>query len=508
MNDVTLHQLVDSLTNSRNESRAVGLFAQAEMAKINIAILRQLRQAGWRTYLYVIGEESVRSHQRYVDDGTLTGIVRANQFYDALKGPLPDARTIVERALEYERKTGCSFGSLWMARRELGLGYALGGINHMSSPASANADRLRALHAETEFLAFWEQEITSKGIVLMLGAPKAAAVMCRALGIQYRFLYATRYENFYYWACDEFLEYPSLKAAYDAVASEDDDFALTGQYLQDIESRKRFAGPTPYRRMMKLLFDLTKRRLYLRLKGYEVGNEYYVSDMFRYYWRYARLMRNFRTASLPKLSDLENLRFVYYPLQTEPEYSLTVASPEYFFQLEAIASISRDLPADTVLVVKETVYALGRRPADFYKTIQSLKNVVLMDIDEPGWRVASAASAVATITGTGGLEAAISGVPVILFGRHNGYDFLEHVFSVRCAEDLRPALLKALSPSFDRVAARRNGRRLAKALQCISFDMRGFNTVDLNSYDDAIVTQACRALLMSLPSESSNGTIL
>ena len=41
-----------------------------------------------------------------------------------------------------------------------------------------------------------------------------------------------------------------------------------------------------------------------------------------------------------------------------------------FLQLTAINVLARDLPADYIIVVKEHLSALGRRPKDFYKHYQ------------------------------------------------------------------------------------------------------------------------------------------
>ena len=67
--------------------------------------------------------------------------------------------------------------------------------------------------------------------------------------------------------------------------------------------------------------------------------------------------------------------FIFHCL-TEPEIALHgISSLTFFFQLSAINILSRDIPSNFRIVVKEPVLAIGRRPKQFYEQILSLKNV-------------------------------------------------------------------------------------------------------------------------------------
>ena len=100
---------------------------------------------------------------------------------------------------------------------------------------------------------------------------------------------------------------------------------------------------------------------------------YYTGEELRYFIRRWRDRRALTGTRLAKLSDMKGTRFVFYPLHTEPETALLQLSPEYFYQLSAIAALSRDLPAGVMLAVKETYEAIGRRPADFYGQIPRIQ---------------------------------------------------------------------------------------------------------------------------------------
>jgi hypothetical protein len=212
-------------------------------------------------------------------------------------------------------------------------------------------------------------------------------------------------------------------------------------------------------------------------------------------WRSNRFLTS---AKVSKLKDIAGKKFVFFPLHTEPESALQRTSPEYFFQLAAIASLARDLPADHLLVVKETYEIRGRRPDDFYDQIREFKNVVLLDMLELGLEVVKQSRAVATITGTAGMEAAVLGIPVVTFGRHNIYNFLPHVHVVRRDEELRPALRAALDDGLDRNRTALDGARFLAALKASSFDLGNLDLVAQNAIEPAAVEDSYRIFIDSL----------
>ena len=170
-------------------------------------------------------------------------------------------------------------------------------------------------------------------------------------------------------------------------------------------------------------------------------------------------------------------------------------SPEYFNQQAAIVSTARDLPAGAVLAVKENLWSLGRRPANFYDQIADLKNVVFLDVREPGLDVARQCEAVITITGTAGFEAAVLGKPVITFGRHNMYSLLDHCMTILDEAELRGHLDRALNGGIDRKKAVRDGARFLRAVLQSSFDMgewavRGDGKTKYSNFGDAEIERA------------------
>lgn len=471
---------------------------QAEVSRLNLAMLRHLKQRyGYYTIIYVGTSEGVKSYSKHVDDNLIDEIVVYDVFGKNLLKTNLNQQTVQDRAKKQEQKYDTPFGVMYMHRRETGLGYSLGGVNHPLSPAAKHATQTQSLHAFSEAIDFWEQEIKKKNISLFVNHLKVEAVVARKHGIPFRYFYATRYKNFYFWAENEFIEFPRIEDHYKMIETSED-VNMNQQYYQDVISKTRYKSLSPEILIIKNILNALHRFIYVKFKKYDDSSQYYLSERINYYINYYWTQKKIIKNHTLKLSDLKNKKFIYFPLQTEPEYSLQAMSPEYFYQLETIAKISRDLPADVTLVVKEAVYSYGRRPRDFYRTLDLLKNVELMDPREPGWKVAQKADAVANISGTANLEAALAGVPVISFGQHNNYDFLDHVLTVKQESQVREFLVHIFDGHVDRDKARTDGAKLASALERLSIDMEKFDTLNLESYNDEQVSKAVDALIDSL----------
>ena len=131
------------------------------------------------------------------------------------------------------------------------------------------------------------------------------------------------------------------------------------------------------------------------------------------------LKKRTQNSFLKKFSKMKidlNQKFVYFPLQLEPERTLFIPAPFYTNQLEVISNIAKSLPIDYVLYVKEhpmqVVY--GWRDISYYKKISELPNVELIHPNFSNKELLKNCQLVITITGTLGLEASFHRKPSII----------------------------------------------------------------------------------------------
>ena len=146
-----------------------------------------------------------------------------------------------------------------------------------------------------------------------------------------------------------------------------------------------------------------------------------------------------------KMKISQNKKFVYFPLQLEPERTLFIPAPFYSNQIEVISNIAKSLPVDYVLYVKEhpmqAVY--GWRNTSYYKKIMELPNVILIHPNFSNDTLLENCQLVIAIGGTLGLEAAFHKKPSITF-IDTIYSELPSVYRLKSLEDLPNVIKESL----------------------------------------------------------------
>jgi len=190
------------------------------------------------------------------------------------------------------------------------------------------------------------------------------------------------------------------------------------------------------------------------------------SDYIKYYPNYGKtnlriiqnqmkflIKRIYRTDYLKRICEKsipENKKFIYFPLHYQPERSTLIQAPYWVNQLEVIRNISKSIPIEYVLCVKEhpLMNSLGWRNTDYYKQIKELPNVKLIHHSLSNEEVIKHASLIITITGTAGLEAVFYQKPAIIFGK-TIYSEIPGVFKIKSLNELSITIKKALETKID-----------------------------------------------------------
>lgn len=479
------------------ELSRIAFSARSQTRFFDLALLRSIKNRfGSEIHLYCYGPQEVIFYRKH-GDGLFASITDANVLAKSCTETSLDEEQVFERARLIEDKIGITINRMIVPHRHFGRGYCLGGYYHPRSRQSENTTYVQVVHAFCETLSFWEREFSEKRITVCLNAGNEAARIARILDIPYRVMIGSRVGNLHCWAWNELYENPEFERRWNEI-SDVGDVDLITPYFGHVKSRKIFQSRFGLKATLKQMFLVLARFAYWKLRRYEKGKNYYVADSVRHQFRIWRQYRRYQKIATTKLSDLKGKRFVFFPLHVEPETALHGISPEYFYQHSMIAAVSRDLPAGIYLAVKEAYGSIGRRPNTFYRQINDLKNVVLLDCWEQGIECAREADAVVTICGTVGLEAVVAGTPVIAFGHHNLYNFLPSVRVVHDERLLASYLYKALFASDVKKRTRNEGRRLLRAIIDCSFDMGNYHYNDIENFNLATIEFAGQALAKSL----------
>jgi hypothetical protein len=478
----------------------IAFFGQPSMRLFLIALAEQLKQRHWsEIHLYCYGPQQVQYYKNIERPDLFASINDADILLPNSLLPVEDEAAEIARACAFEEKTGLTYNWLAIASRHLGRGYALGAPYFPRSPYSENSSYVQMLRAYNETLAYWECELSEKDITLIVNGTRESAIMGRLRGIPTRFMIESRYKNYRLWTHDEYDMTPEIEAAFQRTTIDDSEVATIDEpYMMHRVHRERFFDEVKFPATLKAMAYLCIRQIYWRVRRYEKAKGYYLKEVLQHRYRTWHRYKHVKKICDTSLAELKGKPFVYFPLHYEPERALQGLSPEYFYQHSLIAAVSRDLPAGVMLAVKEQFSSPPMRPDNFYRQIKDLKNVVLVEMMELGLDIVPEASAVVTICGTSGLEAAVMGKPVISFGRHNQYNFLPHVRVITDESTLKADLREALDGTIDQVQARIDGRRFLEAVVKSSFDMRSYNRFFLDSFDQESVEDAYRTLIRSL----------
>jgi len=137
------------------------------------------------------------------------------------------------------------------------------------------------------------------------------------------------------------------------------------------------------------------------------------------------------------INQIEDDKFLYFPLQSEPEASILVNTPFYTNQITLIETIAKAIPINSILYVKEHPLQKIKlwRSIDDYKKILEIPNVKLLHPKMNAQEILEKSQGVISISGATGFEALFYQKPVILFGDEH-YDKLSMVTKIEVINDL------------------------------------------------------------------------
>lgn len=454
----------------------------------------------YRIRLYVRSKGEIAIVAKRFGANNSPEIVPFHQLYSVAQQRIDHPDAVVRRAREHEEWLGRTFSSLSVSDRHFGRGFALGGPRFPTSPQS-RVDRVQMLNAFSQAVEFWRNEFERHCPSMVIVSENVLAAVAERYRVPVREPTNSRHENYFYWAHNWCLETEELAPKWNELVASRTNFK---EYVVDQASVN-----TQYSRatkkvgtrleMIRKICLAVARRGWSKLRRRTGGTSYDLSSTIAYIARQRRQIAKMTCPGLATGKSLEGKRFVYFPLATEPETTLQDLSPEYFFQLETIGAIARDLPADVWLIVKEHRPACGARADVFYEQIEAFKGVRFADLRERGVDLVRQADVTVTIAGSAGFESAAMGKPTIVLGRHNIYDFLPHVRRVEDIAELPAALSDALEGRLAGPHAKRHGAALLSAIAEISWDMEMFDPFSPEiAVSERVIEEATRRLETSL----------
>jgi len=134
-------------------------------------------------------------------------------------------------------------------------------------------------------------------------------------------------------------------------------------------------------------------------------------------YKECKAYKKFRNKSYAKEIDFSK-KYVYFPLQLQPELTTSVLGKKYVDQLLAIEHLSTLIPEDWVIYVKENPkQTFKQRDEFFYQRFKKIKKAHYLPITYNSHALIKESQFVAVVTGTAGWEAISGGKNVLVFGQ-------------------------------------------------------------------------------------------
>ena len=203
------------------------------------------------------------------------------------------------------------------------------------------------------------------------------------------------------------------------------DYAQVPSYITDLKRKRSFHWSFPWSAARAALRDgsalrkaVPYARFVFRVKGGELVRRLYTHTS---YPGVPDLLKEYESvASSPDLTR----NFVYVPLQKQPERSTSPQGGVFVDQILALRTLSAALPEGWVIYAKEHpvqwvhfgIRFSSFRYRGYYETIARIPNVRIIPHGTNSYQLINRARCVSAVTGSAGWEAALRGIPSVVFG--------------------------------------------------------------------------------------------
>ena len=450
----------------KNKKPRVGICIYSELKGVFVTIGKTLHQLGYEVWI-IARDENVRNL-------VLRLAPEFEQRIIVIHPESVDKDTIIDRALEIEEKYDTNFSFLMSQDRALGQGYLFNALRHPHIIRSTWPHKKKLKEIIANFL-FFENVYKKYKFDYCLGhdRPVALDIILRYNSGIFLTIGIARKADKYIWMETRFEESSQLnrvmKESLCAFEERSSCAVAYEEYAQFRHTAKSLKYT--YSNALKAGARIFLHEIYARLKNIHKKNSYVFCGWIPVKFRE---VHNYHWLALKGVSprDLTGYKIIFFALHQEPESALLSLSPEFNNSMELIAWISKSIPADYMLVLKENPWGFGVRDRKYYSMLGKLPNVVWARPQFSSLEWIRASKIVATITGTVGFEAVYNKKPVLSFGAHQSINQLPSVIFSRCYQDTKNAIRELVK--VDDTTLERSRYALDDSLEKVSFSLPGY----------------------------------
>jgi len=456
-------------------------------AKFLTPFIRYLREHyGIGTVLFVYGEallprdgEGGFDRSAYVEIVDVEPTLRARLPHD-----LPSGADLARRAADFERRVSRTVPDILRTDRHLGIGYVTNAEFHRST-YSLTTNYSQSIDIVLRLADLYQGKLEKYKPIVSYGhpgsiAPATLISLTNSLGVPMRALRHTLRGDKLAWAENQYFAPIGFQEAYASAAKRLEETVEVGGRPPVLETslmaKKRqddFVKEGSVRRLLYYLYYEVRRTLRRWVKHPDrVYGHYLTSHVVRHIiqqWLWhRRAMRE--DPVMPTLAT--DIPFIFFPLHVEPEATLMVESDMPGDQIAMIDWLAKGAPGGWLVLVKEHPGASSPRPPGFWRQVRAYPNVVVLSTRERAEEIVEKAAAVATISGTTGIQAAAFGTPVIAFNRRYLGCHMPHIYysgSLHRTQELLLQIRDGDLPSQDE--RRRGAQAFLDAYDAVGFEI-------------------------------------
>jgi hypothetical protein len=376
---------------------------------------------------------------------------------------------ILHESLYIEKKYNINLSMIASDDRAIGQGY-LHNVDKIPDIIRSSWSHKKKLKEIIRTIKIKESIIDRCDIVIQLTPDKIVSMIGRSIGSKVFSPQIIKFGDRVFWSDNDFSTSSKyIERLVNNLDCKIDDYNIIYKIESSgdrINSSESYTYISSTMQAAKIFINDTKN--YLR--GIHKKNSYHYLGWVPSLYRKVSNYRYVHNISY-NFEDLKGLKVIFFPLHLEPEVALLNLSPEFTNSMELISLVSKSIPSDTMLVVKEQSQSFGVRSRWYYEHINKIGNVVWADPTIHSWKWIERSSVVATITGTVGVEAVNFNKPVVSFGKHQIINHLPTVYYVTNYKETSKVFNLLLSHPVDRTELNISRSSLSKAQYESSIDL-------------------------------------
>jgi hypothetical protein len=415
--------------------------------------------------------------------------------------PIINTNDVIRESLKIERKYGINLSMLMSEDRALGQGY-LSNVENIPDIIRASWPHEKKLLEIVTNIKKYELALKNVDYIINMWPNKYVTAIIESSGGRSYSLTSIKYGDRFFWSDNDFItseKYINRIVKNTTLINYKD--TIRRKYTIDRDAERvnnstQFTIINAFRVFLKIFLNDTKKFV----RGMNKKDSYHYLGWAPSLFRSVFNHKYVKSISVTPNEISKDYRICFFTLHLEPEVALLNFSPEFNNSLEAISWISKSLPADTIIVVKEQVNSFGVRSRWYYNQLNKIGNVVLANPDIHSWEWLKRVNIVATITGTIGVEAVHFHKPVVSFGKHQIINNLPTVRYVSNFIETKSAINELLEKNISEKEYKQSRYCLEKAQLDSSFDLKGYkNSYKSNQLESNMAKVALENLFLEYP---------